>query len=76
MLLRLTLVIVQTRAELSSIVIGLERAWNLGIWNVEIHYDSACVIKLISEEARRATINMLPSLVGSKAWLEETGVFH
>ncbi|CAN1804498.1 Putative ribonuclease H protein At1g65750 [Linum perenne] len=40
-----------TRAELTGVVIGLERAWNIGIRQVEVQTDSAVVVKLVSKDA-------------------------
>ncbi|CAN1121022.1 Putative ribonuclease H protein At1g65750, partial [Linum perenne] len=37
-----------TRAEITAIVLGLERAWEAGIRHVEVQTDSICVINLIS----------------------------
>ncbi|CAN1121023.1 Putative ribonuclease H protein At1g65750, partial [Linum perenne] len=36
-----------TRAEITAIVLGLERAWEAGIRHVEVQTDSICVINLI-----------------------------
>ncbi|CAN1330966.1 Putative ribonuclease H protein At1g65750 [Linum perenne] len=37
-----------TRAEITCVATGLERAWATGVRNVEIQTDSTCVIKLLS----------------------------
>ncbi|CAN1293344.1 Putative ribonuclease H protein At1g65750 [Linum perenne] len=38
-----------TRAEISGIVIGLERAWEAGVRKVEVQTNSTCAIKLLSK---------------------------
>ncbi|CAN1182443.1 Putative ribonuclease H protein At1g65750 [Linum perenne] len=38
-----------TRAELSDVVIGLERAWEAGVCRVKVQTDSICAVKLLSE---------------------------
>ncbi|CAN1751223.1 hypothetical protein LINPERHAP1_LOCUS4264 [Linum perenne] len=38
-----------TRAEITGIVMGLERAWEAGIRQVEVQTDSMCAIRLLSE---------------------------
>ncbi|CAN1164553.1 Putative ribonuclease H protein At1g65750 [Linum perenne] len=39
-----------TRAKITGVVTGLERAWAEGIRSLEVQTDSMCVIKLLSEE--------------------------
>ncbi|CAN1146990.1 Putative ribonuclease H protein At1g65750 [Linum perenne] len=39
-----------TRAELTGVVIGLERAWDIGIRQIEVQTDSAVVVKLVSKD--------------------------
>ncbi|CAN1194412.1 Putative ribonuclease H protein At1g65750 [Linum perenne] len=40
-----------TRAELTGVVIGMERAWDIGIRNIEVQTDSAVVVNLVSKDA-------------------------
>ncbi|CAN1126735.1 Putative ribonuclease H protein At1g65750, partial [Linum perenne] len=38
-----------TRAELTGVAIGLERAWGMGFRRVEVQTDSACAVKMLSD---------------------------
>ncbi|CAN1351644.1 Putative ribonuclease H protein At1g65750 [Linum perenne] len=38
-----------TRAELTGVVLGLERAWEKGIRKLEVQTDSACAVQLLAE---------------------------
>ncbi|CAN1167702.1 Putative ribonuclease H protein At1g65750 [Linum perenne] len=37
-----------TRAEITGVVIGLERAWDLGVRDVAVQVDSACAVALLN----------------------------
>ncbi|CAN1798282.1 Putative ribonuclease H protein At1g65750 [Linum perenne] len=39
-----------TRAELTGAVVGIQRAWDLGIRNLEVPVDSRCAVQLLSNE--------------------------
>ncbi|CAN1177039.1 Putative ribonuclease H protein At1g65750 [Linum perenne] len=43
-----------TRAELTGIAIGLDRAWQMGIRNLEVQTDSACAVKLLAEGSQQS----------------------
>ncbi|CAN1789134.1 Putative ribonuclease H protein At1g65750, partial [Linum perenne] len=61
-----------TRAELTGVIIGLERAWNLGIREVEVQTDSACVAKFFSEGStgihQHATLIGKFKIISQRAW--------
>ncbi|CAN1123547.1 Putative ribonuclease H protein At1g65750 [Linum perenne] len=42
-----------SRAELTAVVIGMERAWDAGIRDLEVQTDSTCVLKLLADEGNR-----------------------
>ncbi|CAN1146791.1 Putative ribonuclease H protein At1g65750 [Linum perenne] len=42
-----------SRAEMTAIIIGMERARSAGIWDLEIQTDSTCAIHLLTEEGNR-----------------------
>ncbi|CAN1256534.1 Putative ribonuclease H protein At1g65750 [Linum perenne] len=39
-----------TRAELTCIATGLDRAWNIGVRDIEIQTDSNCAVNLLTKE--------------------------
>ncbi|CAN1163537.1 Putative ribonuclease H protein At1g65750 [Linum perenne] len=61
-----------TRAELTGVINGLDRAWNIGIREVEVQTDSACVVKLLTETMpgnhQHATLIQKFKNISQRAW--------
>ncbi|CAN1289838.1 Putative ribonuclease H protein At1g65750, partial [Linum perenne] len=61
-----------TRAELTGVVIGLDRAWDMGIREVEVQTGSACVVKLLTERMpgnhQHATLIEKFKNISQRAW--------